>query len=139
MPDLKYFILNKYEDKILNYLKTRIDFFQLIDGKALTSEIQIREAIRKTERYNAHNNNIHFPGNVLLMYLAGTRQIGKAINKCGITDKTKRGVVIYSNCSDINFLINNDYIRITERFLPYDVPEMDFEIFSNMAKVDVIL
>ncbi|WP_337859923.1 KEOPS complex subunit Cgi121 [Ferroplasma sp.] len=139
MPDLKYFILQKYDDKILNYLKTRNNFFQLIDKKAIVSEVQVGEAIRKTERYIQHNDNIHFPGNVLLMYLSGTRQIDIAINKCGISKETERGIIVYSNKSDLEFLIREKYIEITERFLPYDIPEKDFEVFSNMAKVDVIL
>jgi hypothetical protein len=139
LHDLQYFILTKYNNKIFEYLKTRTDLFQMIDGKSILSELQLREAIRKTERYLEYNGKIHFPGTVLLMYLAHTNQINVAINKCGLTPETQHGVIVYSNKNDLEYLINQGYIKLTERFLPYDLPEGDFEVFSNMAQLETMI
>jgi tRNA threonylcarbamoyladenosine modification (KEOPS) complex Cgi121 subunit len=137
--DIKYFILKKYNSNIFDYLKTTNDLFQLIDSKFIFSELQIKEAIRKTERYMEHSRKINFPGTVLLMYLANTNQINAAINKYGITDKTRRGIVVYTNYHDLNFFVNNAYLKIINRFIPEDLPDHDFEVFSKMAKVDTMI
>lgn len=137
--DLQYFILTKYDTQIFDYLKTRKDFLQLIDCNAIMSELQLKEAIRKTERYIQHNGKIHFPGNVLLMYLSNTNQINVAIKRCGINSKTHHGVVVFSNTADVDFLVSEGFIKLTGRLIPYDLPEKDFEVFSNMAKVDTTI
>jgi tRNA threonylcarbamoyladenosine modification (KEOPS) complex Cgi121 subunit len=136
-PKIKYFLLNKFDNDIFDFLQNTHGIFQLIDAKTLVSEVQVLEAIRKTDRYISHNEKIRFPGTVLLMYLAKTNQIDVALKRCGIDENTERGVVIYSNFKDINSLVDMNYIKITEKFLPYDMPEYDFDVFSGMAKVDL--
>ncbi len=137
--ELQYFILTDYNNKIFDYLRIRTDFLQLIDSNSLISELQLKEAMRKTGRYLEHNGKIHFPGAVLLMYLAHTNQINVAVNRCGITPETHRGVVVYSNKDDLDFLVNKGYIKLAERFLPYDLPQDDFNVFSTMAQLETII
>ena len=72
------------------------------------------------------------------MYIAKTNQINIAIEKCGINKYTESGIIVYSDQDDLQFLIKNDYIHIAERLLPYDKPEYDFEVFSGMAKIDLM-
>ncbi|AGO61319.1 MULTISPECIES: KEOPS complex subunit Cgi121 [Ferroplasma] len=139
LHDLQYFILKYYNNKIFDYLKTRTSLIQLIDGNSISSELELSEAIRKTDRYLEHNGKIHFPGTVLLMYLAHTNQINVAINRCGINPDTQSGVVVYSNREDLDFLIEGGYIKLTERFIPYDLPRKDFEVFSSMARLETMI
>ena len=136
-PKIKYFLLNKFDNHIFDFLKNAHVIFQLIDAKTIVSEVQVLEAIRKTDRYISHNEKIRFPGTVLLMYLAKTNQIDVALKRCGISEKTKRGIVVYTDYKDINLLVDMNYIKITEKFLPYDMPEYDFDVFSAMAKIDL--
>ena len=138
-PEIKYFLLNKFDDNIFDLFKNTHGIFQLMDAKNIISEVEVLEAIRKTKRYISHNEQIKFPGTVLLMYIAKTNQINVALKKCGISEKTERGVVVYEDEKDMNLLIRKNYIKITERFLPYDMPQYDFEIFSGMARVDLTL
>jgi tRNA threonylcarbamoyladenosine modification (KEOPS) complex Cgi121 subunit len=136
---ISYFYLNKFDENFFDFFKNTHGLFQLMDAHTIISEVQVIEAIRKTDRYISHNEKIRFPGTVLLMYIAKTNQINVAIERCGISEKTKRGIAVYSSQEDLTILINRGYITTAERFLPYDAPEYDFDVFSEMARVDFIL
>ncbi|WMT51934.1 MAG: KEOPS complex subunit Cgi121 [Ferroplasma sp.] len=136
---ISYFSLNKFDEHFFDFFKNNHGLFQLIDASTIISEVQIIEAIRKTERYISYNEKIRFPGTVLLMYIAGTNQINVAIKKCGINEKTKRGIAVYSNPEDLDTITGMGYITTTDRFLPFDVTGHDFQVFSEMARVDFTL
>ena len=136
---ISYFTLNKFDEHFFEFFKNTHGLFQLIDSSNIISEVQVMEAIRKTDRYILHNEKIRFPGTVLLMYIARTNQINVAIERCGINEKTRHGIAVYSNPEDLDRIIAGGYITITERFLPFDVSGYDFHVFSEMAKVDFTL
>ncbi len=103
------------------------------------SEVQVIEAIRRTVRYKQYNHRIKISGNILLMYIAGTAQIDAAINKCGISNDTVRGILVYDSNENINEFLEKGYIKPVDRFIPFDKPEEDFDIFSRMAYTDLLL
>jgi len=136
---IKYFFLdNFYINNIIDFIKARKNFFQLIDSKTIISEVQIINAINKTIRYTKSNKKFKYAGNLLLLYLSYTNQIDKAINKIGIKNSTINGIVIYENDKDFKEFLNLKGIKIIERNIPYDLNN-DFDVFSKMSYIDLLL
>lgn len=136
---IKYFFLdNFYINNIIDFIKARKNFFQLIDSKTIISEVQIINAINKTIRYTKNNKKFKYAGNLLLLYLSYTSQIDKAINKIGIKNSTVNGIVIYENDNDFKEFLNLKGIKIIERNIPYDLNN-DFDVFSKMSYIDLLL
>ncbi len=136
---IKYFFLNKFSiDDILDFIKTRNYFFQLIDSKTIVSEVQVINAINKTLRYINNNNRFKYPGNLLLLYLSYSDQISTAIEKVGIKNSTVNGIVIYENNNDFMEFSELNGVNIIDRNIPYDSSD-DFNVFSKMSYIDFLL
>ncbi|MEM0139732.1 MAG: KEOPS complex subunit Cgi121 [Ferroplasma sp.] len=136
---ISYFSILKFDENFIKFNVKENNIFQLLDSKCLKSEVQIIEAIRKTVRYTEHSHRIRIPGNVLLIYISGTNQIESAISRCGINSSSTRGAIVYSGNEALKGIIESGYIKIIDRFIPFDIPDKDFEIFSKMAYMDLTL
>ena len=136
---IKYFFLGKSSiNDILDFIRSRKDFFQLIDSKTIVSEVQVINAMNRMARYTSNNKRFKYPGNLLLLYLSYTDQIVTAINKIGIKDSTVNGIAVYDSDDDFREFSGLKGIKIIERNIPYDSDD-DFNVFSKMSYIDFSL
>ncbi len=136
---IKYFFLDKFNiNDILDFIRSRKYFFQLIDSKTIVSEVQVINALNRTARYTSNNKRFKYPGNLLLLYLSYTGQIDTAINKIGIKDFTVNGIAVYDSDDDFKEFSELKGIKIIDRNIPYDSDD-DFNVFSKMSYIDFLL
>ncbi len=137
---INYIKLNNFNfDEIVDFIKKRADFFQVIDSEKIVSEIQIVNALKKTKRFYERNKRVKLKENLFLIYISYTKQIDDAIRISGIKYNSKNGIVIYNNVDDFNDLLNIPGIEKASRNIPYDNPDMDKIVFSDMSYMDLVL
>lgn len=127
-------------NEIIEASKGQDHFFQLIDADKLLSEVQILAAIDHVVG-NAAISKVRNMENLLLMYIAGTTQISKAIAALGLSSDTKKIIGVYESEAEIrNMLSKFPMLRESEaRVIPYDAPEFDSEVFSKISHVELSL
>ena len=136
-----YISILKHEcvSEIIEFSRQNEDFFQLIDLESIVSEIQVEATLERAKRRMENGSRIRGFGPLVLMYLSGQPQVGKAIRAAGISVRTNRAMLL---CHD-----RHDMDRFLERFqgavseilqspLPHDDPARDREVFFAMSYVD---
>ncbi|MEM0132849.1 KEOPS complex subunit Cgi121 [Acidiplasma sp.] len=137
---IDYIKFNNFNfDLILNFIKSRNNFFQVVDAKSIISELQIINALKKTDRYFRHNKRIKIKSNIFLMYLGYTTQISSAIDLNGIHRDSENGIVIYEKSSDFENFLNLGGMEKSTFKLPYDKAECDKKVFMDMAYIDLLI
>lgn len=139
---IKHIFLKDPSDlkSIIEASKGQANFFQLIDADKLLSEVQIMAAADHVKR-NSNSSKIKNPENLLLMYVAGTTQISRAISMLGLSESTERIIAVYESEEDMEGMMSAfpSLEEASTRLIPYDVPEMDGEVFSKISHVEFSL
>lgn len=141
MPDFAYLKsstqLNK--EKVREFFRTANNFFAVLDRDNLISETQIRAALDHISR--SREVRVRDDATLLMMFLSGHSQISRATESVGITDNTRKMVVVYKDWDDYHNFLQNfpELLESSEIRLPGDVPELDDTVFSRMAKVEIDL
>lgn len=111
----------------------------MLDRDNLISETQIRAALDHISR--SREVRVRDDATLLMMFLSGHSQISRATESVGITDNTRKMVVVYKDWDDYHNFLQNfpELLESSEIRLPGDVPELDDTVFSRMAKVEIDL
>ncbi len=137
---INYIKLNNFNfNEVVDFIKKKNDFFQIIDSEKIISEVQIVNALKKMNRFYEQNKKVKLKENLFLIYISYTKQIEDAIKISGIKYSSVYGIVIYKNEEDFNALLNIQGIEKIERNVPIDNPELDKRVFSDMSYLDLIL
>lgn len=125
--------------KVREFFRTTNNFFAILDMNKLVSEVQVRAAIDRLSRHL--NGRIRDQGTVLMLLLSGQSQISKAVEAVGVGRETRKLLVIYETEKDLTEFLGliGNTLEITDEKLPYDVPEMDREVFGKMSQAEIEL
>ncbi|WP_010916503.1 KEOPS complex subunit Cgi121 [Thermoplasma volcanium] len=125
-------------NKIVGFIRSTKNLFQLIDGRCLLSQTQILSAISRAGRRYIKGSRVNNEGILILMFVSASTQIDSAISSCGLKPDSSTAALIYDDESDYsNFIAKFPEFVMVDPFVPYDVK--DDSIFEKMSYVDATL
>jgi|GEM_PF-1758012 tRNA threonylcarbamoyladenosine modification (KEOPS) complex Cgi121 subunit len=142
MSDNFFYILllkpNRVDD-IIDFSRQNHHFFLIIDMDSIVSEMQVMVAIDRARRRMENSSRVRELGPLVLMYISGEPQVGKAIRAAGISARTKKAMIVCDNAEEMKKFLDQfgDAIeQIMQPPIPHDEPLRDREVFFAMSNVD---
>lgn len=114
-------------------------FFAIFDRTSAKSITQIKAALEHARR--PRRSKIRDTTALFMMFLSGEEQISSAFRKAGISMKTREMTVVCEFSEDLKKFLQA-FPSVTKDVaanIPEDLPEMDSEIFSSMALLELRL